>query len=86
MQAASFPPASAVEGIKSVPFVCVCPSVSQHSHGWTVWLTDAKFGGWIDLDKIPFEGQGYRSKVKVGILQNVIFGPFYGVTGVDQLV
>ncbi len=33
-----FPPASAVEGIKSVPHVClsVCPSVCQHSHGCTI--------------------------------------------------
>ena len=36
-----FPPASAVEGIKSVPSVrpSVCQSVSEHSHGWTVWPT-----------------------------------------------
>ncbi len=38
----SFPPASAVEGIKSVPSVCV--SVIQLSHNLTVWGTDAKFG------------------------------------------
>ncbi len=61
-----FPPASAVEGIKSVP--SVCPSVRlpviQHSHGWTVWHTDLKFGGAVDLDNISdeFEGQGQRSR------------------------
>ncbi len=42
----SFPPASAVEGIKSVPSVClwVCVSVSQRSHGWTVWPRVTRFG------------------------------------------
>ena len=35
-----FPPASAVEGIKLVPSVCVCLSVCEPSHGWTVWHTD----------------------------------------------
>ncbi len=64
-----FPPASAVEGIKSVPSVCacVCLSVIQRSHGWTVWHTDPKFDGGVNLDNISdeFEGQGHRSKVKV---------------------
>ncbi len=42
-----FSPASAVEGIKSVP--CVCVSVSWRSHGRTVWRTDPKFSVMIDL-------------------------------------
>ena len=29
----------------------VCLSVIQRSHGWTVWPTDPKFGGLVDLDK-----------------------------------
>ncbi len=52
-----FPPASAVEGIKSVRCVClcVCLSVSQRSHGWTDWATDLKFDMGIDLDNISEE-------------------------------
>ncbi len=65
-----FPPASAVEGIKSVPSlcvcVCVCQCVCERFHGWTVWHTDLKFGGGIDLDNISdeFECQGHRLKVE----------------------
>ncbi len=70
-----FPPASVVEGIKSVPSVCpsVCPSVSQRSHGWTFWCTDPKFGGGVDLENISDEFEGHRSKVKVARLKNRIF-------------
>ena len=41
--------------------VCECVSVCEHSHGWTVWHTDPKFGGGVDLDNISyqFEGQGH---------------------------
>ena len=71
-----FPPASAVEGIKSVPSVCVCVclSVCERSHGWTIWHADPKFGGGVDLDNISdeFKDQGHRSKVKVARLKNVI--------------
>ncbi len=67
-----FPPASAVEGIKSVPSVCVC--VCQLSRDWTVWHTDPKFGMGVDTDNISdeFKGQGHSSKVKVARLKNVI--------------
>ena len=73
----SLPPASAVEVIESVPSVCV--SVSQHSHDWTVWSTDFKFGAEMHLDHISdeFDGQGHRSKFKVTRLKNVIFSQFY---------
>ena len=75
-----FPPASAVEGIKSVTSLCVCVfvSVCQRSHGRTVWATDLKFGRNIAYDNISdkFEGQGHRSKVNVAILKNVIFRLF----------
>ena len=39
-----------------------------------VLFTDQKSGGGIDIDNISdeFEGQGYRSKVKVARLKNVI--------------
>ncbi len=42
--------------------VCVC--VCEHSHGWTVWCTDPKFGREIDLDNISdsLDGQGLRSR------------------------
>ena len=66
---------SAVEGIKSVP--CICVSICYHSHDWTVWDTNLKFG----VDK--FEGQSHRSKIKVTILKNVIFELFDGVAWVD---
>ena len=44
--------------------VSVCLSVCQHSHGWTVWATDLKFGRNIAFDNISdkFEGQGQRSR------------------------
>ncbi len=77
-----FPPVSVVEGIKSVlslcVCVCICVFVCQHSHGWTVYVTDLKFGRNIAFDNISskFEGQGHRSKVKVAILKNVIFRLF----------
>ncbi len=49
-----FPPASEVEGIKSVPpvyvCVCMCVSVSQRSDDWTVLATDLKFGRDIAFD------------------------------------
>ena len=58
--------------------VCVCLSVSQRSHGWTVWAMDLKFGRNIAFDNTldKFEGQGHRSKVKVDIFKNVIFRLF----------
>ncbi len=46
------PPALVVELIESVPFfcpsasVCVCPSVSLHCHGWTIWHMDLKYLVW----------------------------------------
>ncbi len=52
--------------------VCICLSVSQRSHGWTVWHMDPKFGGGIDLDNILDEFEGHRSKVNVYSLKNVI--------------
>ncbi len=62
----------------SVPSIClsVCPSVCEHSHGWTVWHTDTKFGGGVYLDNISnkFDNQGHRSKFKVTRLKNVISG------------
>ncbi len=78
-----FPPALAVEGIKSVRSVCVCVSVClsviQRSHRWTVWRTDLKFGRRDDLynRSDEFEGQGHRSKVKVGTLKKREFSTFW---------
>ena len=81
-----FPPASAVEVIKSVPSVClcicasVCVFVCQRSHGWMVWHADPEFGGmYIDHHSDEFEGQGLRSKVKVIRWKNMIFGVSIGV-------
>ncbi len=83
-----FPPALAVEGIKSVPSVClsVCVSVIQLSHGWTVWRMDLKICVRINIDKIldEFEHQGHRSKVKVTVLKNVIFYNF-GMSVLERL-
>ena len=63
-----------VEGINLD--LSVCPSVSIHSHCCTIWRTDPKFGGGVDLDNIlgNLEGQGHKSKVKVSRLKNVFFG------------
>ena len=55
--------------------LCVCVSVIQLSHGWTVWRMDLKICVKINIDNIldEFEHQGHRSKVKVTVLKNVIF-------------
>ncbi len=46
------PPASAVEVIESVPSVypCVCVSVCEHYHGWTIWPMTLIFCMGVDLD------------------------------------
>ncbi len=81
-----FPPASAVEGIRLVPSVCpcihvsVCLSVSAlTAEPFELRTLDIAFGNISD----EFEGQGHRSKVRVVILNNLIFRCFYGVTCVD---
>ncbi len=55
--------------------VSVCLSVSEHSHGRTVWPSIMKFGVSTDLNNLlaKFDGQGHRSKVKVTMLENMIF-------------
>ncbi len=69
-----FPLASAVEGIKLVPSVCLSVSVSAFTDK-PFDIRTKKFGRGMDLDYISdeFEGQGHRSKVKVVILKNTIF-------------
>ncbi len=66
--------------------VSVCLSVSELSHGWSVWPRITKFGAGIDVDDISakFDGQGHRSKVKVARLKNMIFRlSSHGVTYVN---
>ncbi len=65
------------QGYKIGPVcVCVSVSVSQRSPIWTIWLTDSKFDGGVDLDNISYKlkGQGYRSKDRAARLKNVVFG------------
>ena len=58
----------------------MCPSVrlsvSERSHSQTVCGTDLKFGTGVDFDDISdeYNGQGHRSKVRVAMLKNMIFG------------
>ena len=55
---------------------CVCLSVCERSHGWTVWHTDPKFGGGIDVVNTSisdgFEGQGHRQRSRSPGWKNVI--------------
>ncbi len=42
--------------------LCVCLSVCECSHGWTVWCRDPKFGGGIGFDNMLNEVIGQRSR------------------------
>ncbi len=81
-----FPSRVSGRGYKIGPvYVCVCVSVCQRSHGWTIWATDLKFGVNIAFDNILDEirGQGQRSKVKVAILKKRDFRTFCSETCLD---
>ncbi len=73
------PPASAVQGIKSVRSVCVCVFVCQHSHWWTVWHMDPK------LEMLTLTTSRIRSKIKVARMKNMIFEVWDWFTYTDSL-
>ncbi len=73
-----FLPASAVEGIKSVRSVCVCLSVSEHSHGRTVWpiILPLPLKWEVITSWVLVSHHYYRMSCHNWMINNLVINPF----------